>query len=84
MCSSLLIIFLLVILQQQLTIALQKYDPEFARFAFEHAAAAYSRDPLKCLAKYYGTHILRQGNVSCDHFHDEVKISLIFLPVIFT
>ncbi|VDM08364.1 unnamed protein product [Wuchereria bancrofti] len=53
-----------------------KYDPHFARFVFEHAAAAYSRNPLKCLAKYYGTHILRQGSVSCDHLHDEVIFRL--------
>uniref|UniRef100_A0A1I7VYB7 Lipase_3 domain-containing protein n=1 Tax=Loa loa TaxID=7209 RepID=A0A1I7VYB7_LOALO len=69
MCSGLLII--LTLFQLYFAIAFQEYDPEFARFAFEHAAAAYSREPSKCLAKYYGTHILRQGNVSCDHFHDE-------------
>lgn len=73
MCSSLLTTLFLSLLQLQFAIAAQEYDPEFARFAFEHAAAAYSRDPSKCLAKYYGTYILRQGNVSCDHFHDEVK-----------
>uniref|UniRef100_A0A158Q761 Lipase_3 domain-containing protein n=1 Tax=Elaeophora elaphi TaxID=1147741 RepID=A0A158Q761_9BILA len=70
MCSSLLII-LLSLFPIQLVSCSEEYDPELARFAFEHAAAAYSRDPLKCLTKYYGTYILRQGNISCDHFHDE-------------
>ncbi|VDK68150.1 unnamed protein product [Litomosoides sigmodontis] len=69
--SSLLTVFLLSLLRLQSIITIQQYDPNFARFAFEHAAAAYSKNPLKCLEKYYGTSILRQGNVSCDHFHDE-------------
>ncbi|VDO29765.1 unnamed protein product [Brugia timori] len=72
MCSNLLINFLLTLLQIQFAITFQEYDPQFARFVFEHAAAAYSRNPLNCLAKYYGTYILQQGNVSCDHLHDEV------------
>ncbi|VIO96141.1 Uncharacterized protein BM_BM3683 [Brugia malayi] len=71
MCSNLLINFLLTLLQIQFAITFQEYDPQFARFVFEHAAAAYSRNPLNCLAKYYGTYILQQGNVSCDHLHDE-------------
>lgn len=48
MCSSLLIIFLLSLLQLQLIITLQQYDPKFSRFAFELAAAAYSKNLLKC------------------------------------
>ncbi|OZC12580.1 triacylglycerol lipase [Onchocerca flexuosa] len=87
MCSNLLTTFLLSLLQLQFAIASQGYDPEFARFAFEHAAAAYSRDPLKCLAKYHGTYILRRGNVSCDHFHDEclyyISLSPMYIVIAF-
>ncbi|MCP9258047.1 Triacylglycerol lipase [Dirofilaria immitis] len=82
-----LTIIFLILLQQQFPIVSQIYDPKFARFAFEHAAAAYSKNPLKCLAKYYGTYILRQGNVSCDHFHDEclyyISMSSTYIVVAF-
>uniref|UniRef100_A0A915PMH3 Fungal lipase-like domain-containing protein n=1 Tax=Setaria digitata TaxID=48799 RepID=A0A915PMH3_9BILA len=71
MLSSLSTAFLLSLLRFWFAAAFQKYDSEFARFAFEHAAAAYSKDPLRCVGKYFGTSILRQGSVSCDHFHDE-------------
>ncbi|VDM96111.1 unnamed protein product [Thelazia callipaeda] len=64
-----------------------KYDPEFARFAFEHAAAAYSYNPLKCVRKYDGTYILRQANISCDYFHDKclyyISVSPTFVVVAF-
>lgn len=75
MYSNLLVIFILIQLYPT-TAALQNYDPEFARFIFDHAAAAYSGDPSKCLTKFYGTEVLRQRNISCDHLHNEV----IFLP----
>ncbi|VDN20150.1 unnamed protein product [Gongylonema pulchrum] len=48
-----------------------EYDSAFARFAFEHAAASYSTNPLKCIGKYGGTSIVRQDTVLCDHFHDK-------------
>lgn len=72
-CSSTVILLLLLLLLQIIA-AFPDYDPRFARFAFEHAAAVYSENPLKCIGKYKGTFILRQDTVSCDHFHDQVKL----------
>lgn len=48
------------------------YDHQFAKRAFRHAAAAYSRDPLKCIGIYKMTYVVQQDEVRCDHFHDKV------------
>lgn len=51
----------------------KEYTQDFAEFALDFAAAAYSKDPSACLAKHKAVLEIRK-QIPCDTIYDEVAL----------
>ncbi|VDM25906.1 unnamed protein product [Toxocara canis] len=77
MAAALSFFLQVVLLAFSLHLSLSTYDDavdfneSLARFAFDHAAAAYAKNPRKCISKYHRSHLVRREMVPCDYVHDK-------------